>query len=131
MKYTLESKLIWENYLSPKEGGLPLKADMSGGMPFGGSPAVGSEDEEEVEQDDSNIHDASREELIAAKSKIEQLITQMEGACNCNPQIHKYAVMLNHYATEMQDCASQKEDTADETDEQAVSSVMDIQFVNI
>ena len=42
MKYSLEAELIWENYLSPKEGGLPMQADPAQGMPYSASPGGSS-----------------------------------------------------------------------------------------
>ena len=59
MRYAFESDLIWENYMNPKEGGLPLQADVEPGMPFGGSPAP--DENCEVTEPEAEMENGSNE----------------------------------------------------------------------
>lgn len=82
MKYSFESELIWENYLNPKEGGLPLKADMEQGMPFSGSPAPGEDCEvlepgqegEESEEYGSNELEQIQSQLNAISEQAKKML---------------------------------------------------------
>lgn len=55
MRYGIEGDLIWENYLSPREGGLPMQSDIAaGGGPFN-SPGIGSSSEDCEQTDDEDL----------------------------------------------------------------------------
>lgn len=106
MKYTRESELIWENYLSPKEGGLPLKADPAQGMPYGGSPAVDEncEDGEHMHHEptgeDKEIHMAMADLQALAKLS-QQLMQQLQSASSIPGWVQAKITIANSNITDV------------------------------
>ena len=71
MKYTSDLTNIWENYLSPREGGLPMQADISGGGPFN-SPGQRSEDCEQVTDEEFNSITIDLQTIISHAEKLSE-----------------------------------------------------------
>jgi len=106
MKYTQELNLIWENYLSPKEGGLPLKADPALGMPYGGSPAV-DENCEDLEQMNSEPTGEAKEihmalaDLQAITKLSHQLMHQLRTAHSIPGWVQAKITIANNNITDV------------------------------
>lgn len=122
MKYSLESDLIWENYLSPKEGGLPLKADPAQGMPYSASPGGSDED---CEQMDAAEPSGEAKEIRMAMADLKalskqsmQLLQQLENATSIPGWVQAKITVANHNITDVaqymdleseQDCGCNKQ----------------------
>lgn len=106
MKYTRDSELIWENYLSPKEGGLPFKADPAQGMPYGGSPSV-DENNEDCEQMDSEPTGEAKEihmamaDLQAINKLSHQLMHQLKTARSIPGWVQAKITIANNNITDV------------------------------
>lgn len=105
MKYSLEAELIWENYLSPKEGGLPLKADPAQGMPYSASPGGSSEDCEQTSSsepsgEEKEIHMAMAD-LNALVKQCTQLMHQLETASTIPGWVQAKITVANHNITDV------------------------------
>lgn len=105
MKYSLEAELIWENYLSPKEGGLPLKADPAQGMPYSASPSA-SEDCED--NDESHEYTGEAKEIHMAMADLQalvkqsaQLMQQLKNASSIPGWVQAKITVANHNITDV------------------------------
>lgn len=104
MKYSLEAELIWENYMSPKEGGLPFKADPAQGMPYGGTPTA-SEDCEDGHQHEptgeaKEISMAMADLQALAKQSM-QLMQQLKNASTIPGWVQAKITVANHNITDV------------------------------
>ncbi len=105
MKYSLEAELIWENYLSPKEGGLPLQADPAQGMPYSASPGGSSEDCEQMasaeptgEEKEIRMALADLQALIKQST---QLMQQLETKSTIPGWVQAKITVANHNITDV------------------------------
>jgi hypothetical protein len=105
MKYSLEADLIWENYMSPKEGGLPFKADPAQGMPYGGSPSADENCEDNGESHEytgeaKEIHMAMSDLQALAKQSM-QLLQQLKNASTIPGWVQAKITVANHNITDV------------------------------
>lgn len=119
MKYSKELELIWENYMSPKEGGLPMQADMStGGGPFN-TPGMRGEDCEQVEKLQHGEHQEIKmalADLMAVHKQVESLMQQIQEMDTIPGWVQSKITIANQYITdvaqfidfESQDCGCSK-----------------------
>lgn len=105
MKYSLEAELIWENYMSPKEGGLPFKADPAQGMPYSASPAADENCEDNGAQHEpageaKEIHMAMADLQALAKQST-QLMQQLKSASTIPGWVQAKITVANHNITDV------------------------------
>lgn len=108
MKYSLESNLIWENYMSPREGGLPMQADMSaGGGPFNTPGMYSNAPSEDCEQMDKLQHGEHQElkmaqaDLMAIHKQVESLMQQLQDAETIPGWVQSKITVANQYITDV------------------------------
>lgn len=108
MKYSIESNLIWENYMSPREGGLPMQADMSaGGGPFNTPGMHSNAPSEDCEQMDKLQHGEHQElkmaqaDLMAIHKQVESLMQQLQDAETIPGWVQSKITVANQYITDV------------------------------
>lgn len=108
MKYSLESDLIWENYMSPKQGGLPMQADMStGGGPFNTPGMQSNAPQEDCEQMDKLQRGEQQElkmaqaDLLAIHKQVESLMQQLQNAETIPGWVQSKITIANQYITDV------------------------------
>lgn len=119
MKYSLEADLIWENYMHPREGGLPMQADMStGGGPFNTPGMQSNAPSEDCEQMDKLQRGEQQEikmamaDLLAIKKQVEIMMQQLQSTDTIPGWVQSKITIANQYITdasqfldyESQDC---------------------------
>jgi hypothetical protein len=107
MKYSIESDLIWENYMSPREGGLPMQADMStGGGPFNTPGMQSNAPSEDCEQMDKLQHGEHQEikmalsDLLAIKKQVETMMQHLQNAETIPGWVQSKITIANQYITD-------------------------------
>lgn len=108
MKYSFESDLIWENYMSPKQGGLPMQADMStGGGPFNTPGMQSNAPQEDCEQMDKLQHGEQQElkmaqaDLLAIHKQVESLMQQLQNVDTVPGWVQSKITIANQYITDV------------------------------
>lgn len=116
MKYSLEADLIWENYMHPREGGLPMQADMStGGGPFNTPGIAPSEDCEQMDKLQHGEHQEIKmalADLLAIKKQVETMMQHLQSTDTIPGWVQSKITIANQYITdasqfldyESQDC---------------------------
>jgi hypothetical protein len=107
MKYSIESDLIWENYMSPREGGLPMQADMStGGGPFNTPGMLSNAPSEDCEQMDKLQHGEHQEikmamaDLLAIKKQVETMMQHLQSMETIPGWVQSKITIANQYITD-------------------------------
>jgi hypothetical protein len=107
MKYSLEADLIWENYMSPREGGLPMQADMStGGGPFNTPGMQSNAPSEDCEQMDKLQHGEHQEikmalsDLLAIKKQVETMMQHLQNTETIPGWVQSKITIANQYITD-------------------------------
>lgn len=107
MKYSIESDLIWENYMSPREGGLPMQADMStGGGPFNTPGMLSNAPSEDCEQMDKLQHGEHQEikmalaDLLAIKKQVEIMMQHLQSMDTIPGWVQSKITVANQYITD-------------------------------
>lgn len=108
MKYALESDLIWENYMSPKEGGLPMQADTStGGGPFNtpgmqsNAPQEDCEQMSKLQQGECQEIKMMQADLMAIHKQVESLMQQLQKMTTVPGWVQSKVTIANQYITDV------------------------------
>ena len=108
MKYILDADLIWENYMRPKEGGLPMQADMStGGGPFNTPGMHSNAPQEHCQQINRLQHGEDQElkmaqaDLMAIHKQVEALMQQLQDAETIPGWVQSKITIANQYITDV------------------------------
>lgn len=108
MKYALESDLIWENYMSPKEGGLPMQADTStSGGPFNtpgmqsNAPQEDCEQMSKLQQGECQEIKMMQADLMAIHKQAESLMQQLQKMTTVPGWVQSKVTIANQYITDV------------------------------
>ena len=108
MKYSIDADLIWENYMNPRDGGLPMQADISAsGGPLNtpgmhsNAPQEDCEQMNRLQQGECQELKMAQADLLAIQKQVEALMQQLQNAETIPGWVQSKITIANQYITDV------------------------------